>query len=224
MIMALLIVYDIVAAVLTGFLALLIRFDLRFSAIPEMYLEPWKQFAPIYVIICLVVFSLMHLYKSIWRFASYTELMRIIMAMMITSVLHAFGITVMYQRMPITYYVIGAGIQFIMVVGIRFSYRFVLLMRAERTKRLADHVMLIGAGAAGQLILRELRQANEIKENVVCIIDDNKNKWGRDIEGVPVVGGRDKIKESVEKYDVDKIYLAIPSVAAKERKAMEFIV
>ena len=114
----------------------------------------------------------------------------------------------------------GAGIQFIMVVGIRFSYRFVLLMRAERTKRLADHVMLIGAGAAGQLILRELRQANEIKENVVCIIDDNKNKWGRDIEGVPVVGGRDKIKESVEKYDVDKIYLAIPSVAAKERKAI----
>ena len=144
MIMALLIVYDIVAAVLSGFLALLIRFDLRFSAIPEMYLEPWKQFAPIYAIICLVVFSLMHLYKSIWRFASYTELMRIIMAMMITSVLHAFGITVMYQRMPITYYVIGAGIQFIMVVGIRFSYRFVLLMRAERTKRLADHVMLIG--------------------------------------------------------------------------------
>lgn len=79
--------------------------------------------------------------------------------------------------------------------------------------------MLVGAGAAGQVLLREIQRAHELDEKVVCIIDDNKNKWSRDIEGVPVVGGRNSIVENVEKYRVDKIYIAIPSVTAKEKKS-----
>lgn len=80
--------------------------------------------------------------------------------------------------------------------------------------------MLIGAGSAGQMILRDIKRAGEVQEKVVCIIDDNPNKWGRDIEGVPVVGGREDILHYVEKYDIEKIYLAIPSVSSREKKAI----
>ncbi len=217
-IMGLLVCYDAVAVTISYFLALLLRFDLHYSAIPDYYLEPWKHFAPLYLAICLLTFGILHLYKSIWRFASYTELLRVIMASVITFVLHIIGITVLYHRMPITYYVVGAGIQFILITSIRFAYRFILLMREQRGKKHADNVMIIGAGAAGQLILRDIKHSREVKEKAVCIIDDNPNKWGREIDGVPVVGGRESIIESVDKFNVDKIYMAIPSVSSKDRK------
>ena len=219
-IMVLLVCYDYITCVISGFLALLLRFDLNYSSIPEMYFEPWKHFAPFYGVICILIFAALHLYKSIWRFASYTELKRIIYATIITCTIHGILITLIFQRMPVTYYVIGSGFQFIFTVGIRFSYRFVLLLRSAKAQKSAENVMLIGAGAAGQLILREVRQTRQIKEKVVCIIDDNPNKWGREIDGVPVVGGRNEILDAVRKYDVDKIYLAIPSVSSKDKKAI----
>ena len=124
--------------------------------------------------------------------------------------------------MPISYYVIGIIIQFLLVLCVRFAYRFVLLERNKRTRSLqkatASRVMLIGAGAAGQLILRDLHNAKEINERVCCIIDDNRNKWGRFIDGVPIVGGRDDILLNVEKYRIEKIFLAIPSASAMQRR------
>lgn len=78
--------------------------------------------------------------------------------------------------------------------------------------------MLIGAGSAGQIILRDLHGANEVNERVCCIIDDNRNKWGRFIDGVPIVGGRDDILLNVEKYRIEKIFLAIPSATAVQRR------
>ena len=78
--------------------------------------------------------------------------------------------------------------------------------------------MLIGAGSAGQMILRDVQRSGEVREKVVCIIDDNPNKWNREIDGVPVVGGRDDIQKAVEEYSVNKIYIALPSVSSKEKK------
>lgn len=97
-----------------------------------------------------------------------------------------------------------------LVLFVRFAYRFILLERSKRTrlhqKAMASRVMLIGAGSAGQLILRDLHSAKEVNECVCCIIDDNKNKWGRFIDGVPIVGGRDDILLSVEKYRIEKSF------------------
>lgn len=224
-----LIIYDAVAVTLAYFLALLLRFDFRFSMIPEVYFKPWLYFAPIYVVICIAVFSRFRLYRSIWRFASFTELNRITQATILTGVLHIIGANIALRfavadtgytvdRMPISYCLGGALIQFVLITGIRFSYRFVLLLRASRDHKGSSRVMLVGAGSAGQMILRDIRRSEEIKEEVVCIIDDNKNKWNRDVDGVPVVGGRDSIIESAHEYRVDKIYIAIPSISAKERK------
>ena len=215
-----LVIYDIFTINLSYFLALWLRFDTRFSQIPDTYLRSFCVFAPFYTVICILIFWLLRLYRSIWRFASYDELIRNIAASATTSIIHIVGITLFVRRMPISYYFIGMVLQFGFTVGIRFSYRFVLLLRGKVASAAIDDkkCMLIGAGNAGQMILRELRSAKEIHEKVACIIDDNPNKWNRYIEGIPVVGGRDDILVNVEKYSIQKIYIAIPAATAENRR------
>ena len=215
----LLIIYDLATVNLSYLVALWLRFDFRFSTISRVYLNAWAGFIPFYSIFCVVIFWRLRLYKSIWRFASYTELLRLIEATLLTGVFHAVFITLFIRRMPISYYLVGIILQFFFMVGIRFSYRFVLLLRNERAHaEEKNRVMVIGAGNAGQAILRDIRRTGEVHDKVCCVIDDNPNKWGRFIEGVPVVGGRDSIFENVEKFKIQKIYLAIPSATAEQRR------
>lgn len=221
---AFLILYDAIAVSGAYFLALWIRFDCKFSLIEPMFFEPFLKYIPINTVVCITVFWIMRLYQSIWRFASYSELSRVSIACLITSGIHVIAITLIYGRMPITYYCFGAVIQLVLVLGIRFSYRFVLLERDKVRHVYADvkvgRVMLIGAGNAGQMILRDVNHTRRTGDKVVCIIDDNPNKWKRYIDDVPIVGGRDDILLNVEKYDVDKIYIAIPSLSLSEKKEL----
>ena len=212
-------IYDALAVTMSYLAALWIRFDLQFSTITPVYLDAWKSFAPIYAVFCLLLFWKLRLYRTIWRYASFNELVRTIAASVICFVFHTVGITVLIRRMPISYYLMGPIIQFLLVIGIRFSYRFILLERSRRVRsKNAKNVMLIGAGEAGQLILRDITKSKETADQVKCIIDDNPNKWGRYMEGVPVIGGRDQILEAAERYEIDKIYVAIPSATAKQRR------
>ena len=215
-------IYDFMAIVAAFFLGLWLRFDCRFSMIPDHYLQSYYHFAWIAAIFTIVVFWRLKLYNSLWRFASYTELIRMGMATFISFVFHCVGITIFIERMPLSYYVFGIVIQFAFTLGIRFSYRFILLERGRRAQGVKEarvnRIMLIGAGDAGQMILRDIKSAKETSDRVVCIIDDNSNKWGRFIDNIPICGGRDKILESVEKYHVDKIFMAIPSASSKSKK------
>ena len=214
-----LMLYDIVAVNLAYFLALWIRFDCKFSSIDERYLQNYIHFAAIYTVFCLGVFWALHLYKSIWRYASFTELMRVLTSSFLTAVFHAVAITLLFGRMPASYYLFGALIQFLLIIGVRFSYRFILLERSRRSiSRSADPTMLIGAGSAGQMILRDIIRAKETDLDVKCIIDDNPNKRNRYLEGVPIVGGREDILVSVEKYRIKKILVAIPSASAEDQR------
>ena len=215
---ALLMAYDLVVAIGSFLFALWLRFDCRFSEIPEMYLSACFKFSPIYFVACIVVFWFFHLYQSIWRFASFSELKRVIGSIFVLGVFHTVFITVLFQRMPISYYIIGVAVQFALTVLVRFSYRFVLLERSRRTKRPPSRVMLIGAGSAGQMLVHDMQRAKVKTEEACCIIDDNPNKWGRYIDGVPVVGGREDILLNVEKYKIEKIYLAIPSLSAEKKR------
>ncbi len=219
---ALLIIYDVIAVNMAYFLALWFRFDCRFSRIDAVYLQSWKAFVPVYTIFCIIIFFALKLYKSIWRFASYNELLRVFMASAVTAVFHTVAITLMLHRMPISYYMMGAMFQFMMVLGIRFSYRLVKIASNLSVKRRLDEsagrVMLIGAGSAGQMILRDINRSREIRDRIICIIDDNPNKWNRDIDGVPVVGGREDILHAVEKYNINKIFVAIPSASAENKR------
>ena len=214
-----LMLYDIVAVNLAYFLALWIRFDCKFSSIDERYLQNYIHFTAIYTVFCLGVFWALHLYKSIWRYASFTELMRVLTSSFLTAVFHAVAITLLFGRMPASYYLFGALIQFLLIIGVRFSYRFILLERSRRSiSRSADPTMLIGAGSAGQMILRDIIRAKETDLDVKCIIDDNPNKRNRYLEGVPIVGGREDILVSVEKYRIKKILVAIPSASAEDQR------
>jgi len=222
LIAAFLVVYDLIVVVGSYFLALWLRFDCKFSEITPEYLMAWLKFSPIYAAISLFVFWKAHLYQSMWRFASYVELERLALSSAVLMLVHTAGITIMFIRMPVTYYILGIAIQFLLTLFVRFGYRFILLERSKREKTVhnavASRVMLIGAGSAGQMILRDLHETKKISDRVCCIIDDNSNKWGRYIDGVPIVGGRDDILLNVEKYKIEKIFLAVPSASATQRR------
>ena len=217
-----LVVYDIFAVNLSYLMALWFRFDCRFSLIPEVYLKAWIQFSPFYTVLCVSVFTVLKLYRSLWRFAGYSELLRVTAATVLTGFLHYVGITVFLKAMPISYILFGMIIQFCLIIGIRFSYRFVLLERSRREKaekkNQGRNILLIGAGDAGRLILRDVQRTEFNVGKVQCIIDDNPNKWGRYIENIPIVGGRDEIMASVEKYQIQQILIAIPSAKAEEKR------
>ena len=184
-------------------------------------MSAYLKFAPWYTVFSVFVFWALRLYNSVWRFASYSELLRICLSTVITFLFQIIGITFVIQRMPMSYYLFGTIIQFCLITGIRFSYRFILLERTRKQKEEEGplhHIMLIGAGQAGQIILRDVERAKEPKGKVCCIIDDNPNKWGRYMESVPIVGGRDDILASAKKYKIDQILLAIPSASAAERR------
>ncbi len=218
----LLIIYDTVVVNVSYFAALWLRFDCKFSAIPPDLLNAWLKFTPVYTVFCVALFWFLRMYKSIWRFASYSELIRTIAATLISTAFQVAGTLIFIRQMPASYYCIGMTLQFIFMVGIRFSYRFILLMRSNQAKQKngekQQNVMIIGAGAAGQMILRDIIRAKETNVRVRCIIDDNPNKWGRFIEGIQIVGGRDDILASVKKYDVSKIFVAIPSSTLEEKR------
>lgn len=214
----LLAVYDIMAVNVSYFLALLFRFDGFFSQIPDYYVRAYVKFIPIYTILCLVIFYASKMYQSVWQYASFNEIAHTCIGSTVASLLHILLITVIYYRMPISYYLWGSCFQMILLVAARFSYRFLLLeIRRVRSSDGSHNVMVIGAGGAGQTIIRSIVRNRLSGDKVVCIIDDNPNKWNRYIDGIPIVGGRDDIMYFVEKYDIDKIYIAIPS-ASKENK------
>ena len=216
----LLMVYDFLAIGLSYFAALWVRFDCRYNSIQKEFLSAYYRTIVIYAVFCIVVFWFLRLYKSIWRFASYAELLRIILATAITGAVYMIAMFEFVYRMPISYFVFGIVFQFCLTLGIRFAYRFILLLRGRRREEAGykKRVMLVGAGAAGQLIFRDIKQSKETNEKVYCFIDDNSNKWGRYIDDVPVFGGRENIMEAVAKFGIEKIYVAIPSADAKERR------
>ncbi len=223
-----LVVYDIVAVTLAFFVALWLRFDCQYGAIPQQYLTSFLHLAPFYAAFCVLIFSETRMYNSIWRFASVVELTRMLLATVLTGVFYVAATLILGSlapslgicRMPIFYYVGGIALQFVLTMGIRFSYRLVLLFQDIRLKSASpvNRVLLVGAGDAGQLVLHSLNQSGELREQVCCIIDDNPNKWHRYIDGIPVVGGREDILHAVQEYQIDKIIVAIPSATAEQKR------
>lgn len=214
------IVYDVIAINFAYFFGLWLRFDLHFTSIPAEYMSAFLKFAPIYTVFTIFVFEQLRLYNSLWRFASFSELNRVIVASVITTIFNIVGMTAFIQRMPLSYYIIGSVLQFGLTLTIRFSYRYMNLERGRREKEAnpLHNAMIIGAGAAGQTLIKELKSSGEVKSKACCVIDDNPNKWGRVMEGVPIVGGREDILINVKKYKIDQILFAIPTASAQARR------
>lgn len=215
----LLMVYDFAAVIVSFGIALWLRFDCKVTSVEPQYLTTYTKTIIIYALFCLVVFWFLRLYKSIWRFASYSELLRVILATVVTGVIYTGSLLAFHLHMPISYYVIGITVQFIATLGIRFFYRFVLLLRGRTNDEVQKkNVMIIGAGSAGQMLFRDIKHAKETNETVACFIDDNPNKWDRYIDDVPVFGSRDHILEAVDKFNIEKIYVAVPSANPQDKR------
>lgn len=215
----LLMVYDFAAVIVSFGIALWLRFDCKVTSVEPQYLTTYTKTIIIYALFCLVVFWFLRLYKSIWRFASYSELMRVILATVVTGVIYTGSLLVFNLHMPVSYYVIGITVQFIATLGIRFFYRFVLLLRGRtNNEEQKKNVMIVGAGSAGQMLFRDIKHAKETNETVACFIDDNPNKWDRYIDDVPVFGSRDHILEAVDKFNIEKIYVAVPSANPQDKR------
>ncbi|MCD8363731.1 MAG: polysaccharide biosynthesis protein [Lachnospiraceae bacterium] len=189
---------------------------------PQGFFFSYLKFIPFYIIAAILFFWFMHMYRGIWRFAGFNELLRYSFSSLLTSAAHAAAITLLCGRMPFSYYIVGAVVQLILVVGIRFTYRFYTQVMVRKdstgTGTPSKNVMIIGAGAAGRTVVRELQQSEKSNMVPCCIIDDNPNKWNRYIEGVPVSGGRNDIPAIVKKYGVEEIYFCIPTASAADKK------
>jgi len=213
--------FDMFSVALSYFLALWLRYDCAISEIPPAYFETFARSIGLHLPCCLVVFWSLRLYRTFWEFASIRELMRTLLASLITVGIYVGQGALFAKIMPVSYYIFGMGLQFFLLIGIRFFYRFIVLewtkSKQQQTVR-EKRIMLIGAGEAGEMILRDALRNKSSRLNFCCIIDDNPNTWGRFISGVPVVGGREDILLNVKKYQIDTILLAIPSAATSEKR------
>ena len=213
---------DVLTILFSFFAALLLRFDFAMSTIPREYLVGYAWSMPFWVTAAVVVFYGCRLYHSIWRLASVSELRRILIAYTLLIPIYVAGGFFMRLRMPTSYYIMGYIISFCMTTGIRFSYRLLrfYVNRQDNSRPAAgrDRVMIIGAGRAGQTLIKEMLSSSKMNVQVCCIIDDNPNKKGRVLEGIPIVGNRYDIVDAVKKYDINRIVYAIPATTGKNRK------
>jgi len=217
---AALVILDILSVLISTFLGLYVRFDFQFSSIPIHFLDRAFSILWINIIAMLFFFWLFKLYKSVWRFASANELVNICGAVFACSVFQMILLLAEVKSMPRSYYFFYGFSLLGFTCAIRFSYRILRIFNAKRTSLIHGgmqqiNTMIIGAGASGNAILKEIEGSSYVNLHVACVIDDNPGCQGKFLRGVPIVGGRNKIAESVERYAIDEIIVALPS-AGKE--------
>ncbi|MDO4977692.1 MAG: nucleoside-diphosphate sugar epimerase/dehydratase [Eubacteriales bacterium] len=218
-ILLLFIFYDVLVIVGSFAATLWIRFDCRVRKIPKEYSEWYFKSIIPYIVLCIIIYALFKLYNTVWRFAGYIELFNLIISNAICNIIYI-GVTLLiHWRMPISYYLFGTILQFLFTSLIRFSYRLYLLIRGRYDySNSSKSIMIIGAGTAGRMIARDISNRSEINEKVLCFIDDNPAVKKHFIDGILVYGGRNSILDAVKKFDIDKIYFAIPSATAEQKR------
>ena len=209
---AMFIVLDILAITMCSFLAIGLRFD--FHDIPNIYIGNIYNYLLIDSIIIVAIFSIFKIYKSMWSYASITELINIILACSNYELIEFIYKQIININMPRSYYLIKLILLYIFISSIRYSYRIARTMRDYyREKNGLTNTMIIGAGEAGRMLITEIyNNKTNFKNKVCCIIDDDKNKIGSYIKNIPVVGSRKEIKENVDKYNIEEIIIAMPSI------------
>ena len=220
---AVLIIYDVISIILVSFIPVLMRYDLDFDQVEEHFMTTTITYLPINIIATLIVFCVFKLYDSLWAYAGERELQNLVMGCAVSSGITAVGLQFFkvpgHQAEPKTYYFLYLVLLIALIFISRFSYRFLRSAKhhSEKNKN-AKAVMVIGAGEAANIIIKDIIKSNYNTMSIKCIIDDDSDKWGRYIQGIRVVGGRDRIVECADLYDIDEIIVAIPSVSRQELK------
>lgn len=219
-----LIAWDIVVLHGAAIIALAIRFDFHVSKIDPVFLDVIMHYGVVHTVLSIVVFAAFHLYTSLWTYAGIIELWNIIMASFLSAGIQCVGVYMMGYYLPRSYFILYPCTLIVFTVIGRFGYGFLRAFRSNATKRRkkknAVRTMVIGAGAAGKMLLKELTTSKFLNCEVPCIIDDDPAKKGTYLLGIPVVGNQDDISHAVEKYDIEEIIIAIPSLSGKEKKEL----
>lgn len=210
-------IVDMLTVVLDSYLAIILRFKLDNIWVPEEYMSSVEHYMIINVITTVIIFLLLNLYNRVWSYASLYEMLLIVCAAMLSTAFQAFGFSLLYLPIPRSYYFFYFILLSITTLITRFSYRILHTMQngIKKSAKHSRNTIVIGAGEAGNMIIKELKSSKYLNQKVVCVIDDNPSKKGKYIHGIRIVGGRDMIQEAAKKYDAEEIILAIPSAGNK---------
>ena len=195
--------------------ALWIRFDFHFGDISQEFIETVHDYLPVNIIVTILIYLIFKLYTSLWRFAGAEEMKNVILAGILSTAVQTIGMKAGGFAIPRSYPFLYLLLLVCLTVISRFSYRFLRLfyhhvqnMRKKKVMR----TMIVGAGAAGYMIAREMKRSKHLNKKVCCIIDDSASKIGTYLQGIPIVGGKEKIPYFAEKYEIEEIVIAIPSL------------
>lgn len=216
---AFLITYDIIAVICSNFLSLLLRYEFQLDTIPEYFMNAVWLHLPISILITLAIFYVFRLYHSLWAYAGVNEMQNILVASFSSAALQGVTLLLFDRSVPKSYYFFNAFLLVGFTVTSRFAYRFAREARRKKhNKNNSISVMIVGAGDAGNTIIKEINSSYFSTMRIRCIIDDDPQKWGRYIQGIKVVGGRDKIVENASLHEIDEIIIAIPSAGRRTIK------
>ena len=208
---------DIITIIVHSFLAIILRYELNYSWVPQEYLHSIRSYMLINIVTTIVIFFILNLYNSVWSFAGLRELTMIGVGCFLSTICQAFGMQILVLPVPRSFHVFYFFLMISTTILTRFSYRILGVLKNGFRKQEGHiyHTLVIGAGEAGSMIIHELKYSAHLNSKVVGVIDDNPHKKGKLIHGVRILGGRECIIEATEKYDVDEIILAIPSASAR---------
>lgn len=223
-----LVVYDILVVNLAYFLALVVRFyvNSEFSNWGIRYIPAFMEFSPYYTVCCLVVFYAFGLYKSLWKYAGMNDMNRIVLTSLVTCLIHIVGTVVFVMRMPITYYALGAAFQFVLILISRFSYRLLLVEKNRFFKKKNPgtvNVLIVGAGDACYTAVKYLERDENNLAHPTCVVDYTSREPSGTMSGVPVLGGIDKLRRAIIRYNVERVILADADMPQEIRRQVRDI-
>ena len=217
------ILLDVIMMILISGVSLLLRFDLQFMEVPTYYWEILLKYMIVNLAVSVILFLLFHLYSILWEYAGIKEMLGLIAAVCIADGAQLLGNLLLGFLMPRSYYVNYLILLILFMTLSRYAKRVVreLVLFFRDIKKTAENVTLIyGAGEAGQIIINEIRTSKYVDRSVPCLLDDDPKKWGTYIMGIPVIGGREKLKQCVKEYEIDEIIIAIPSLMNGGRREL----
>lgn len=215
----LMVVFDIIFINLSSFLAVWLRFNMQIEGADRIYLNSVKEVMVLNTVITLAIFVVFRLYTSLWRFASVKELINVIEACLLSVLMNVFIYFFTYKPFFRSYFLIYGASLFLLTCVTRFSYRFLrMLYRSGKHGSQMRNTMIIGAGEAGNMVIKELEMCLSLDARICCIIDDDTRKWGTYMHGIKVVGGREQILDAAKKYSINEIIVAIPSANKVQQK------
>ncbi len=220
---ALMMVYDAVAVNAAYFLALILRFYVKFefNSGAARFLPVFWKMAPIFAVASVLIFYAFRLYHVMWQYGDFHDLVRIFAACVATALVQVTGTMLLFERMPLTYYLIGPMIQFALIALSRFAYKFYLMERNQRElqKNATINVMIVGVDAIAQFARKHVEEKGDMK--TVCMVDCQDHEANRYMNGLPVIGGMNDMETVLSKKHINYVVIADQRLQEEESKSLK---